>query len=85
MPIVRIMKFHGLIGRKMMTKWLILSPVFQRFAERPWRILGQHADNARRQGKVSLRLGKTKAGRPKHPLYLRADLKPELFWAPEKS
>lgn len=25
-------------------------------------------------------LGKTKAGRPKHPLYLRADTKPELFW-----
>ena len=25
-------------------------------------------------------LGKTKDGRPKHPLYLRADSKPELFW-----
>ncbi len=27
-------------------------------------------------------LGRTKAGRPKHPLYLRADSKPELFWPP---
>lgn len=27
-------------------------------------------------------LGRTKAGRPKHPLYLRADTKPELFWEP---
>lgn len=27
-------------------------------------------------------LGRTKAGRPKHPLYLRADTKPELFWLP---
>lgn len=25
-------------------------------------------------------LGRTKSGRPKHPLYLRADTKPELFW-----
>lgn len=25
-------------------------------------------------------LGRTKAGKPKHPLYLRADSKPELFW-----
>lgn len=28
-------------------------------------------------------LGKTKHGRPKHPLYIRADVKPELFWEPE--
>jgi len=27
-------------------------------------------------------LGKTKAGRPKHPLYLRADTERELFWQP---
>lgn len=27
-------------------------------------------------------LGKTKTGRPKHPLYLRADTKPEIFWQP---
>lgn len=27
-------------------------------------------------------LGKTKDGCPKHPLYLRADTKPELFWEP---
>lgn len=26
-------------------------------------------------------LGRTKDGRPKHPLYLRADTKPELFWS----
>lgn len=28
-------------------------------------------------------LGKTKDGFPKHPLYLRADTKPELFWEPK--
>ncbi len=28
-------------------------------------------------------LGKTKAGRPRHPLYLRADTERQLFWAPE--
>jgi len=28
-------------------------------------------------------LGRTKAGRPKHPLYLRADTMPELFWQPQ--
>lgn len=28
-------------------------------------------------------LGRTKDGRPKHPLYLRADTKPEVFWTPE--
>lgn len=28
-------------------------------------------------------LGRTKAGRPKHPLYLRADTQPEMFWMPE--
>jgi len=27
-------------------------------------------------------LGKTKSGRPRHPLYLRADTKPEVFWTP---
>lgn len=27
-------------------------------------------------------LGKTKAGRPKHPLYLKADTERELFWTP---
>lgn len=27
-------------------------------------------------------LGRTKAGRPKHPLYLRADTQPEVFWSP---
>lgn len=27
-------------------------------------------------------LGLTKAGRPKHPLYLRSDTIPELFWKP---
>ncbi len=27
-------------------------------------------------------LGKTQAGRPKHPLYLKADTKPEIFWEP---
>lgn len=29
-------------------------------------------------------LGKTKAGRPKHPLYLKADSVPELFWSPDR-
>lgn len=28
-------------------------------------------------------LGQTKAGRPKHPLYLRADTEPQLFWSPD--
>lgn len=27
-------------------------------------------------------LGRTKAGRPRHPLYLRADTRPEVFWTP---
>jgi hypothetical protein len=27
-------------------------------------------------------LGRTKAGKPKHPLYLRADTQPEVFWSP---
>lgn len=27
-------------------------------------------------------LGRTKSGRPKHPLYLKSDTKLELFWAP---
>jgi len=27
-------------------------------------------------------LGVTKHGRPKHPLYLRADTQPEVFWSP---
>ena len=29
-------------------------------------------------------LGRTKAGRPKHPLYLRADTQPEVFWEPSQ-
>lgn len=28
-------------------------------------------------------LGRTKEGRPRHPLYLRSDCKPEVFWEPE--
>lgn len=28
-------------------------------------------------------LGRTKAGHPAHPLYLRADTQPDLFWMPE--
>lgn len=31
-------------------------------------------------GKTIYCLGQTKAGRPRHPLYLRQDTKPELFW-----
>lgn len=27
-------------------------------------------------------LGRTRGGRPRHPLYLRADTQPELFWSP---
>lgn len=27
-------------------------------------------------------LGKTKKGQPKHPLYLKSDTKPEIFWQP---
>jgi hypothetical protein len=47
---------------------------------------GAHCDESREQDVCRLIgmpihcLGKTKAGRPKHPLYLRADTKPELFW-----
>ena len=33
-------------------------------------------------GKLVMSLGITKQGRPKHPLYLRADSKPEPFWRP---
>lgn len=33
-------------------------------------------------GKTVHCLGRTKTGRPKHPLYLRADTKPEIFWTP---
>jgi len=29
-------------------------------------------------------LGRTKHGRPRHPLYLRKDTKTELFWSPEE-
>ena len=28
-------------------------------------------------------LGKTKIGRPRHPLYLRADTDPKIFWQPK--
>lgn len=34
-------------------------------------------------GRQIMCLGKTKQGKPKHPLYLRSDTKPEPFWAPE--
>ena len=34
-------------------------------------------------GKLVMSLGTTKNGRPKHPLYLRADTKPEPFWQPK--
>lgn len=34
-------------------------------------------------GKTIHCLGRTKHGRPKHPLYLRADTKPEVFWEPQ--
>lgn len=34
-------------------------------------------------GKLITCLGRTKDGRPKHPLYLRADTKPEPFWQPQ--
>lgn len=34
-------------------------------------------------GKTIHCLGRTKNGRPKHPLYLRADTKPEVFWTPD--
>ena len=30
-------------------------------------------------------LGRTQAGRPKHPLYLKADTQPEAFWTPERT
>lgn len=33
-------------------------------------------------GKPVMCLGRTQAGRPKHPLYLRADTQPEPFWQP---
>ena len=38
-------------------------------AKIPRRVIGQHADNARRHGKVSLRLGKTKAGGCRAPAF----------------
>lgn len=34
-------------------------------------------------GRAIYCLGTTKSGKPKHPLYLRADTKPEHFWSPE--
>ena len=34
-------------------------------------------------GKLVMSLGTNKNGRPKHPLYLRADTKPEPFWQPK--
>ena len=49
---------------------------------------GAHCTEIREQqvcraiGKPIYCLGKTKHGRPKHPLYLRADTALELFWAP---
>lgn len=48
---------------------------------------GVHCDPERERqvcemlGSPVMCLGKTKAGRPKHPLYLRADTKPEVFWS----
>jgi hypothetical protein len=50
---------------------------------------GAHCDEARERevcqliGKTVHCLGTTKNGRPKHPLYLRADTKPEVFWQPQ--
>ena len=50
---------------------------------------GTHCSPAREKqvchaiGRDILCFGRTKDGRPKHPLYLRADTKPELFWKPE--
>lgn len=35
-------------------------------------------------GRVVHCLGKTKHGRPKHPLYLRSDTEPEVFWEPQQ-
>lgn len=49
---------------------------------------GVHCEPAREQGVCSAIglpihcLGKTKDGRPRHPLYLKADTKPRLFWRP---
>lgn len=49
---------------------------------------GNHCDERREREVCELInrpiecLGKTKSGRPKHPLYLRADTKRELFWEP---
>lgn len=34
-------------------------------------------------GKTVHCLGRTKEGRPRHPLYVKADVKPEVFWSPE--
>ena len=50
---------------------------------------GVHCDDRRKVsvcetiGRSIMCLGKTKGGRPKHPLYLRADTKPEPFWQPQ--
>lgn len=50
---------------------------------------GVHCDPKRERvvcetiGKLVMCLGRTKDGRPKHPLYLRADTKPEPFWQPQ--
>lgn len=51
---------------------------------------GAHCDPEREKrvcqimrGRPIHRLGKTKAGRPKHPLYLRADTQLELFFSPD--
>ena len=49
---------------------------------------GVHCDESRQRrvcevvGRPIHCLGLTKAGRPRHPLYLRADSKPVPFWSP---
>lgn len=49
---------------------------------------GAHCSEAREQevcrgiGRMIHCLGRTKSGRPRHPLYLSAATKPEVFWTP---